>query len=168
VDFRNAIQANPRNVANYLALARLYQKQGDWQAAKKICEQAHDLDPAAPEPAAQLAFLYLDHGGDPNAALSLAQMVKQKLPDSGVASDILGWAYYKTGAPEMALTQLQQSIKKSPENPVFQYHLGMAYLAAGRLPAAQQTLQRALRNPLGSAYISEVKSALDKISGSGH
>src|SRR5271170_8115294 len=99
-DLRSAIQANPRNVANYLALARLYQKQGDWQQAKKICEQAHALDPTAPLPAAQLAFLYLDHGGDVNAALSMAQMVKQKMPDSVVASDILGWAYYKLGSPD--------------------------------------------------------------------
>jgi tetratricopeptide (TPR) repeat protein len=164
VDFRNAIQANPRNVANYLALARLYQKQGNWQEAKKICEQAHGVDPGAPAAAAQLAFLYLEHGGDANAALSMAQMVKEKMPDSVVASDILGWAYYKVGSPDTAVIHLEECAKKAPDNPLFQYHLGMAYLAAGRMPAAQRSLQLALRSDHEFAYAADAKSALEKIS----
>jgi tetratricopeptide (TPR) repeat protein len=163
-DLRKAIQASPRNVANYLALARLYQKKGDWQEAKKICEQAHALDPSAPAAAAQLAFLYLDHGGDVNAALSMAQMVKEKMPDSVVATDILGWAYYKLGSPDNALIQLEECAKKAPDNPVFQYHLGMAYLSAGHLPAAQRSLQLALRNDRDFVYAADARSALEKIS----
>jgi hypothetical protein len=36
------------------------------------------------------AFLYLEHGGDVNAELSLAQSAKRKMPDSLVTADALG------------------------------------------------------------------------------
>ena len=55
------------------------------------------MDPLSPLVAAELAFLYLEHGGDINTAVSLAQVAKQKLPDSPVTAHALGWAYYKVG-----------------------------------------------------------------------
>ncbi len=163
-DLRNAIQANPRNITNYLTLASLYQKQGNWPEAKKICEKAHEVDPAAPAAAAQLAFLYLEHGGDVNAALSLAQMAKREMPDSVIASDILGWAYYKLGSPDTALPLLQECAKKAPDNAVFQYHLGMAHLAAGHPQPAERSLQLALKSGLDFTYVADARSALEKIS----
>jgi cellulose synthase operon protein C len=47
----------------------------------------------------QLAYIYLEHGGDVNVALGLAQQAKQKMPDSPNVADTLGWAYYKSGLP---------------------------------------------------------------------
>jgi tetratricopeptide (TPR) repeat protein len=94
----------------------------------------------------------------------MAQMVKEKMPNSVVATDILGWAYYKLGSPDTALIHLEECAKKAPDNPLFQYHLGMAYLAAGRMPAAQRSLQLALRSDREFAYAADARSALEKIS----
>ena len=55
------------------------------------------LTPGSPLVAQRLASLYLDHGGDLNVALSLAQIAKQKLPGLPATVDTLGWAYYKMG-----------------------------------------------------------------------
>src|SRR6185295_4168073 len=120
--------------------------------AKRLCRQAHDIDPTAPLVAAELAFLYLEHGGDVNTAVSLAQVAKQQLPNSPVTADALGWAYYKMGSPASAITQLKESTEKAPENPIYQYHLGMAYAASRRADLAAQALRLALKTDPNFRY----------------
>ena len=90
-----------------------------------MCEKAHDVDPASGLVAAALAHLYLEHGGDVNVAVSLAQMAKQRMPDSLATADTLGWAYYKLGSFEPAIAQLEEAVRKAPANPLYRYHLGM-------------------------------------------
>jgi tetratricopeptide (TPR) repeat protein len=162
--FRAAIEANPSGLTNYVALESQYEREGNWVEAKKLFETAHQLDPASPVVANRLANLYLDHGGDVNVAVSLAQIAKQRMPDSPVAIDTLGWAYYKLGSAKAAVAQLTESVQKSPHNPVFQYHLGMAYLADGRLDMAGQSLQRALTSDPHFPDATNARAALDKVS----
>jgi Tfp pilus assembly protein PilF len=164
MDLRTAIEMNPRNVSNYLTLESSYKREGNWVEAKKLCERAHQIDPDSPQVAMELAFLYLEHGGDVNVAFSLAQMAKQKMPDSPPAADLLGWAYYKLGSARSAIPQLEESVRKVPDHPVFQYHLGMAYMAAGQRQSAEQSLRRALRNDPSLVYASSAKATLEQIS----
>jgi predicted Zn-dependent protease len=112
----------------------------------------------------ELAFLYLEHGGDVNVALSLAQAAKQKMPDSPLAMDMLGWAYYKLGAATSAVAQLEDSVRRVPDNPVYQYHLGMAYMATGQHQFAERSLRQALKHDPGLAYAASAKATLDQIS----
>jgi tetratricopeptide (TPR) repeat protein len=162
-NLRTAIEMNPRNVSNYLALEASYKKEGNWEEAKKLCERAHQIDAASPQVAMELAFLYLEHGGDVNVAFSLAQTVKQKIPDFPPAADLLGWAYYKLGSANSAIPQLEECVRKVPGQSVYQYHLGMAYMAAGRSKPAEQTLRRALEIDPTLAYAPSAKAALDRI-----
>ena len=97
-----------------MVLETQYEKEGNWAEAKKLCERASELDPSSPVVANRLANLYLDHGGDVNVALSLAQIAKQKLPESPVTTDTLGWAYYKLGSAKAAVAQLTESAQGSP------------------------------------------------------
>ncbi len=110
------------------------------------------IDSASPFIADELAFIYLEHGGDVNVALSLAQMAKQRMPGSPVTADALGWAYYKLGAYGSAVAQLRECVQKVPNNPVYQYHLGMAYIAAGNRDSAQRALQKALKDNSNFLY----------------
>src|SRR5262249_55285379 len=98
-EYKAAIEANPKKVESYMALSGLYEKQGNWEEAKRAAEHAHSLNPTSPFVANNLAYLYLEHGGDVNVALSLAQQAKQKLPDSPIVFDTIGWAYYKLRSP---------------------------------------------------------------------
>ena len=127
-----------------MTLEQLYEKEGNWQEAKKLTEKAHQIDPEAPGADNNLAYLYLEHGGDLNLAVSLAQAARQKAPDVPAAADTLGWAYYKLGSNRAAVTQLMESVQKAPNKAEYQYHLGMAYLADGRSDLGKQSLQRAL------------------------
>jgi tetratricopeptide (TPR) repeat protein len=163
-ELRAAITANPRNVSNYMALCTQYESESNWEQAKKVCEQAHEVDSTAPMVAAELAFLYLEHGGDVNVALGLAQQAKRSLPNSPVAADALGWAYYKLGSPDSAVAQLKDSVQKVPGNPMFQYHLGMAYLASGHRDSAQRSLQAALKDNPNFLDAASARAGLDKIS----
>jgi tetratricopeptide (TPR) repeat protein len=163
-DFQAAIEGNPRNITNYLALEGLYESEGKWEQAKKLCEKAREVDPDSPLVANNLAYLYLEHGGDVNVALSLAELAKQKMPDSPGVADTLGWVYYKLGSPQSAIVQLKECVLKGPRNPLYQYHLGMAYMAAGNLDSAERSLQQALRNDPNFPYAASARTALAKIS----
>jgi len=162
--FVTAIQADPNGLSNYLALEDEYEKEGRWEEAKKVCERARQTNPSSPVLAFVLAHLYLDHGGDVNVAVSLAQMARQRMPGSPATADLLGWAFYKEGAAEAAIAQFKESVHEAPENPTFQYHLGMAYLASGRSDLAGESLRRALVSGPRFAETASAKAALDKVS----
>jgi Tfp pilus assembly protein PilF len=167
-DLRTAIEANPRKLTNYVALGTEYEKEGNWEEAKKLFEKAHEVDATSSSVAAELAFLYLEHGGDVNVALSLAQMAKQRQSAAPYTSDALGWAYYKLGALDSALAELKDCVQKMPSNAVFQYHLGMANLAAGHAAAAERSLQQALKDDPKFLYAASAKATLAKISATAH
>jgi hypothetical protein len=67
----------------------------------------------------ELVFLYLEHGGDINVALSLAGDARQRMPDSATTADALGWAYYRFGAPDLAVKQLLEVTQKVSDNPTY-------------------------------------------------
>ena len=162
-DLRNAIAANPRILSNYTALGSEYEKENNWPEAKKLFEKAHDIDRSSPYVTAELAFIYLEHGGDVNVALSLAQTARQGMPNSPMTADALGWAYYKLGSPDLAVRELEQSVQLNPRNPIYQYHLGMAYASARRWDKAAQSLRSALRESANFPYANAAKAELDQI-----
>jgi Flp pilus assembly protein TadD len=163
-DLRMAIEINPRNITNYMALGTQLEKENNWGEAKKVFDKAHSVDPDSPLIANELAYLYLEHGGDVNVSLSLAQLAKQKMPDSLHAADTLGWAYYKLGAFAPAIAQLKECVGKEPNNAVFQYHLGMAYATAGNRDSAAQALHKSLKNNPNFVYADSARAALANIS----
>jgi len=163
MDFRNAIMASPRRTANYGTLGSIYEKEGNWEEAKKLFRSAHEIDPASPFIADELAFIYLEHGGDVNVALSLAQDAKQKAPNSPITGDTLGWAYYKIGSIDLAIKELTESAQRAPGNPVYQYHLGMAYLTARNFDLGARSLRAALKQAPNFPYAASANSELAKI-----
>ena len=163
LDLRSAIAAQPRTVSNYAALGARFERENKWEEARKLFEKAHAIDPDSPYLSAELAFLYLEHGGDVNVAVSLAQMAKQKMPQSPMTADALGWAYYKLGSTDLAIAQLKESAAKTPNNPLYQYHLGMAYLSARRMDMAARSLRTALKEDPNFPSAEKAKSALDQI-----
>jgi tetratricopeptide (TPR) repeat protein len=164
-ELRAAMEAEPRNLSSYLVLENQYEKDGRWDEAKKIIQKARQIDPESPILANQLAYLYLEHGGDANVALNLAQQAKQKLPNSPNIADTLGWAFYKRGMTEPAIAQLQECVKTFPTHGTCHYHLGMAYIAAHNVGAAEQSLRLALKDP-NFQDAEAAKTALAKISSS--
>jgi tetratricopeptide (TPR) repeat protein len=163
-NLRTAIAAHPRSLLNYMTLVTQYEKEGNWVEATRLCEKAHEIDTSSPLVADELAFLYLEHGGNVNTAVSLAQIARQQMPDSPVTADTLGWAYYKLGSFGPAVVQLKESSQKVPNNPIYNYHLGMAYLGARKFDLAGQSLRAALRTDPQFPYAASARAALEQIS----
>jgi tetratricopeptide (TPR) repeat protein len=110
-----------------------------------------------------LAWLYVNDGGNLDVALSLAQKAKQQLPDSPATSDTLAWVLYKKGLYAPAIPILQECIAKVPTSATYSYHLGMALLASGRKQEAKTQLEAALRLKLAGEDDQAARAALARI-----
>jgi Flp pilus assembly protein TadD len=107
-------------------------------------EKVLSMDPRAAVAANNLAWIYLEVGGNLDVALGLAQTAKSLLASSPEVSDTLGWVYYKKGLSGLAVPLLRESVDKSPKNAVFQYHLGLAHVKSGNKEEARKALEQAL------------------------
>lgn len=141
-----ALKINPMALPPYILLGIICERQGDIEKAKDIYEKALEIDPGFAPIGNNLAWLYLEHGGDVDEALSLAQTAREKLREYPGVVDTLGWAYYKKGLYRKAIPLFQEIVEKVPKHPVFHYHLGMAYHNMVDRPAlAKKELEESLR-----------------------
>jgi tetratricopeptide (TPR) repeat protein len=104
----------------------------------------------------------LDHGGDLNTALSLAQTGRRGLPDVPASADTLGWAYYHQGVYNAAIDMLQQASKQDPKNPTYHYHLGMAYEKANNYAMAKKELGDTLQISPNYSQADEIRKLLSE------
>jgi tetratricopeptide (TPR) repeat protein len=160
--YQRALQANPRDVRLYVALASLLETQGQWQQAETYYQQALQVQPDYPLAANNLAYLMLDHGGNVNVALSLAQTARRGLPDLPNSADTLGWAYFNENAFGSAIDLLQQAIKGDPKNATFHYHLGMTYEKANNHAMAKQQFEDTLQINPNFAQAGEIRRMLSE------
>jgi tetratricopeptide (TPR) repeat protein len=122
----------------YLGL--LYEQQANYTRAQKSYERALALSPTFALAANNLAWLYVEHRGDLERALALAEMAREHMPHDANVLDTLGWVYYKQNRFQQAIPLLEASVQKNPKHPTVHYHLGMAYYQEGELDAARHTL----------------------------
>ena len=128
---QRALLDNPNQLAFYVLLGRLYEREGNWENAKQSYQQALQIDPRNPQASINLARVIAQSGGNLDLALSSAQTARRGLPDSSTAADTLGWVFYQKGAYKSAIDSFQEALKltdksKFPENPTLHYHLGLA------------------------------------------
>jgi len=158
-----SIQDNPNSVVVYFVAGMLEEAHGNWQQAEKLYQQALQVEPNYPPAANNLAYGMLQHGENTDVALSLAQVARQKMPDSADAADTLAWAYYQKGAYGLAVDLLEEAIKKSPNDALFHYHLGMVYGKHNDPVQARAHLERSLKIAPNSSQAGEIRKALSQI-----
>jgi tetratricopeptide (TPR) repeat protein len=155
-----AIQQNPRDVRAYSVLGVLEEKSGNWQKAEDAYQKAMQIDPGYGLGANNLAFLLLEHGGNVDVALSLAQTARNSLPESPSTADTLAWAYVMKGAYGSAIDLLQKALTQTPDNPTFHYHLGIAYLRSKDSAAAATQFRQVLKLDPGYEKVQEIRKQL--------
>ena len=164
--YRSALQSNPRDIRIYVALGSLLETRNQWQEAEDLYKKALEIQPDYALAANNLAYLMLEHGGNINVALSLAQIGRKGMPDSPNSADTLGWAYYQQGVYNAAIDLFQEAIKAQaaikgdPENPTYHYHLGMAYLKSNNFDMAKKQLQYTLQISPNYSQAGEIKKIL--------
>jgi tetratricopeptide (TPR) repeat protein len=164
--YRSALQSNPRDIRIYVSLGSLLETRNQWEEAEDLYKKALQIQPDYALAANNLAYLMLEHGGNVNVALSLAQIGRKGMPDSPNSADTLGWAYYQQGVYNAAIDlfqeaiKAQESVKGSPENPTYHYHLGMAYLKSNNFDMAKKQLQYTLQISPNYSEAGEIKKIL--------
>lgn len=141
---QKALAVNPEDVVVLMLTGIAYEQKGDFSNAKQAYRKVLDVGGGFAPAANNLAWLYSEHGGDPEEALQLAQSARQAEPADPHISDTLGWIYYKRGLYRRAVALLEDSAQKLPDSAVIHYHLGMTYYRLADNEAARQALSRAL------------------------
>jgi len=106
----------------------------------------------------------LEHDGNVNVALSLAQTARRGMPDSPNSADTLGWAYYHQGAYASAIDTLQEAVNADQKNPTYHYHLGMAYEKANNYAMAKKQFESTLQISPNYSQAAEIKNLLQQSS----
>jgi Flp pilus assembly protein TadD len=143
----------------------LEESRGNWHQAQTLYQQALQIKPDDPAVANNLAYLLIEHGGDKDLAMSLAQTARRGLPNLATTADTLGWAYYYQGLFPSAISMMQTAIKGSPENPTYHYHLGLAYQKTKDSAHAKEQLERALELHPAPQQAGEIRKALGENAG---
>jgi len=139
------LEKDPNQAIPHMMLGIIYEMQQNYDLAENHYRLALETDPELAAAANNLAYILADRNKNLQEALSLAQIAKEKLPDSPFAMDTLGWAYYKKGFYDLALVEIADSLEKVPENPTVIYHLGMIHYQKGEPEKARAALEKALR-----------------------
>jgi tetratricopeptide (TPR) repeat protein len=103
-----------------------------------------------------LAYLMLQHGGNVDVALSLAQTARLRMPEDPHVADTLAWAYCQKGAYATAIELLKQALQKAPDDATYHYHIGLAYDKADHKVQAREHFKRAVA--LNPSYAKPLRS----------
>jgi tetratricopeptide (TPR) repeat protein len=138
----------------------LQESQGNWQAAQPNYQKVLDIQSTNALAANNLAYSMLEHGGNVDVALSLAQTARRGLPDLASTADTLAWAYIQKGTYQQAADMLEDALKKSPQDQAIEYHLGIAYQKMHDVGRAKLHLQHALQMNPKSSLADPIRQAL--------
>ena len=159
-DARNLLNMHPDYLAGYVELGQLLEESGNFPEAEQVYQHALERNDEYVPALNNLAWLYCEHGGNLDMALSLAQKAKARFPADPAISDTLAWIEYRKGMFDTAASSLKDVVNHSPQNPVYQYHYGMTLWKLAHAADARTALQRAIQLDLPATEAGEAKRAL--------
>ncbi|MFH1730982.1 MAG: tetratricopeptide repeat protein [Planctomycetota bacterium] len=118
-------------------------------------ERIHALQAAA-----QLAWIYCDHLGDPKQAKQYGETALKFDPNLPALLDTWGWIHYKAGEYDKAIPPLRRAFKGAPNNPTIGYHLGATLIKLNNPDRAREALKSALEHVRDNP---ELKAKIDKL-----
>jgi tetratricopeptide (TPR) repeat protein len=168
--YQQSIKDHPREISFYILAGMMYESQRNWDEAKILYQEALNIQPDNSLASNNLAYLMLQHGGNVDVALAMAQTARRGMPDSPNAADTLGWAYYQKGVYQSAIDMFQESLRLSEKNggaddADVHYHLGLAYQKANQPAQARQQLERALKISPNFGEADDARKALSELRG---
>ncbi|MGI9102775.1 MAG: tetratricopeptide repeat protein [Terriglobales bacterium] len=163
--YQEFLQKDPNDVRGYLLLASLMELKQNWQQAEDLLQKVLAMQPENGLAANNLAYLMLQHGGNPDVALTLAQTARRVLPESPNVADTLAMAYYQKGIYSSAADLLEDAIKKQPASASMHYHLGMVYSKVEKPALAREHLDKALKLNLKAPDSDQARKMLQSIKG---
>ena len=135
---------HPSDAVATSLLGELYDTKGDTDNAQTSYQKSLQIDPHQAWAANNLAYLLVEHNGNLDTALTLAQQARSGRSQDPNTADTLAWVYYHKGLYASARSLLEDSLKTSPENATIQYHLGLTFEKLGNKPDAVAHLKKAV------------------------
>lgn len=143
IEYRNAIQIDPRFADARLKLAESYARVGDARGALEEYVRAADLRPGDPE--VQLtAGGYLLAAGRPADALARADAALRNQPSNVPAHILRGNALAGLNDLNTAVKEIEEAQRLDPTQGATLTQLGLMQLARGREAEAETALRRAI------------------------
>jgi len=162
-ELQAALELAPTDATLVGDAARVYEKQGNIDAAIAAYESLYRQNPQAKQFAANnLAMLLVTYKSDDDPSLDRAQQLTDTFVTSNNSAllDTVGWVRFKRGNYKDALPTLEQAAERSPDARVIRYHLGMAQLQMGLTDRARSNLEAAVNGPGTFQGVDEARSAL--------
>jgi tetratricopeptide (TPR) repeat protein len=157
---QKVVKEHPDFLAAYILLGTLEQESGSTAEAGRVYEEALRRNPDYAPALNNLAWLYCEHGGNLDMALSMAQKAKEQYPHDATIADTLAWIQYRKGLYAVASKSLEGIARQFPQNATYQYHFGMSLYRDGKVDDARLALHRALELKLPEPAVQEAKGAL--------
>jgi len=168
--YEQSIKDHPQEISFYLLAGMMYESQNNWEQARDKYQKALNIQPDNALASNNLAYLMLQHGGNVDVALAMAQTARRGMPTSPNAADTLGLAYFEKGVYQSAIDMFQESLrlnekKGGTDDPDVHYHLGLAYQKVNQPAQARQQLERALRISPNFSDAGDARKALSQLGG---
>lgn len=135
---------HPTDAGATTLLGQLLESKDDIEGAKQNYQKALQLDPHQSWAANNLAYLLVEHNGNLDTAMNLAQQARADRAHDPNVADTLAWVYYHKGIYPAARDLLLDAVKSAPDNAAMQYHLGMTYSKLGDRTNATAHLKKAI------------------------
>src|SRR5262245_38922581 len=138
-----ALTEKKKNVSSLMLLGMINDRLKRFHASRDAYEMLLTVDGNFVPALNNLAVLYSEQLGRPDAAYDLAKKAREIAPDEPHVADTLGWILFKKGDYGNALRLLQESVGKLADHPEVQYHVGMAHYMLGEEEPAHFALRKA-------------------------
>ncbi|MBF0344212.1 MAG: tetratricopeptide repeat protein [Nitrospirae bacterium] len=160
VEFKRALELNPRDKESLNALGIVYLQLDDYDHAKQSLLKALEVDPKYSEAYNNLGLIYVRINQWEESVNAFENAIRNPFysaPDK--AYNNLGYSLYRLGRYEKAISAFNESIKRNESNQLPYYGLALAHNAIGHYGDASVFLMDAIK--YDPNYNGNVKKAQD-------
>ena len=143
IQYRNALQIDPRYSEAYFQLGICYARLQRWSDAFNAWQETVQLDPTHMQAHLRLAELYLNARDEKSAEKETSIVLAQDQGNSA-AYQILGASLVAGGQKEDALRAFRQTAKLRPQDPSAYTNSALVEIGLGRLAEAETDLRKAV------------------------
>ncbi|MFA5902661.1 MAG: tetratricopeptide repeat protein [Desulfobacula sp.] len=144
---KTAIEKDPGNVATWMLLGNLYEKDKANDKAAQTYLQAFEKNPDMWAAANNYAFIMSELSKDKESlqkAMDIAIKAEKLNPGAGIIKDTVGWIYFKMGNIDQAYASILKALEQNPEYGLFNYHMGVILNALGKTKEAKLYLEKSV------------------------
>ena len=151
---------HPQHPGIRIALASLYQQQGNYQAAERHYQKILSQEPSNVAVLNNMAILLTDRA--PEKALTYAKQAYELAPQSIAIADTLGWLFINQGQLTEGVQLLSEALKKRQE-PTIQYHLAVGLHKLGEKDQAIAQLRAVVNSEADFAEKAKARALLSQL-----